>query len=117
MSVINLSHVINRNITKIKYSDVFDPIDDVCAITQEEFEPDDIVGVFNNCNHIFNYNDVLNWLVIHQTCPCCRRNIMENSNLISYIGEHLFLTVTQFISFIRDPFVSIVDNTLTMVVP
>jgi hypothetical protein len=104
MSDTNLSEVISSNIIKIKYSDVVDPIDTFCAITQEEFEPDDIVGVFTNCNHIFNYDELLIWLIRRdQTCPCCRRNIMENSNLISYIDEltnqHLFLTLTQFISF------------------
>jgi|TARA_B110000259_G_scaffold170023_1_gene200375 hypothetical protein len=120
MSVTNLSDVINNNIRKVKYSEVINPIDTVCAISQEEFEPDDIVGVFSNCEHIFNYDALLNWLVRDQTCPCCRRNIMEGSNLIGYVDEqtnqHLFLTLPEFRSFLMRDLFGTIDNTLTMVV-
>tara|TARA_B110000444_G_scaffold204458_2_gene197321 strand:+ start:9479 stop:10177 length:699 start_codon:yes stop_codon:yes gene_type:complete len=100
LSINNLTTVINDNIRKMKYGDIVNPIDTVCAITQEEFENDNIVGVFNNCNHIFNYDALLNWIVRDQTCPCCRRNILANTNIISYVEpqthENLFLTIPQF---------------------
>ena len=100
MSVINLTDVISRNITKMKYCDVINPTETSCAITQEEFKDDDIVGVFNNCKHIFNYHAIINWLVREQSCPCCRSNILANTNLISYkddeTGQHYILTLTEF---------------------
>lgn len=109
MSVVNLTAAINRHITRMKYSDVVNPSETFCAITQEEFEPDDIVGVFNSCKHIFNYDALISWLVREQTCPCCRSNILANTNLISYkddeTGQHLVLTLTQFSRYlIRDLF-------------
>jgi len=96
----NLINAIAINITKLKYRDVPNPIDTMCAITQEEFEPDDDVGIIDNCGHIFKYDSLLNWLIRHQTCPICRHSVLTDSNLIRYIdretNEGLYLTNSQF---------------------
>jgi hypothetical protein len=96
----NLINAIAINITKLKYRDVPNPIDTMCAITQEDFEPDDDVGIIDNCGHIFKYDSLLNWLIRHQTCPNCRHSVLTDSNLIRYIdretNEGLYLTNSQF---------------------
>ena len=96
----NLTNAIVRNIRKLKYRDLSNPIDTVCAITLEEFQPDDDIGLIEHCNHIFKYDSLLNWLIRHQTCPNCRHSILENANLIRYIdtelNERLYLTNRQF---------------------
>ena len=96
----NLINAISSNIIKVKYRDISNPSDTVCAITQEEFEPDDDVGLINNCGHIFNYDSLLNWLIRHQTCPNCRYSVLSNTNLIRYTNtdsdERLYLTNSQF---------------------
>jgi len=120
MSIANLTAAIDRHITRTTYSDVVSPVETFCAITQEEFEPDDIVGVFNNCKHIFKYEALISWLVREQTCPCCRANILANTNLISYkddeTGQQLILTLTQFSRYlIRDLFGGNLNEDLDMV--
>lgn len=96
----NLINAIARSITKLKYRALENPIDTICAITQEEFEPDDDVAIINNCGHIFKYDSLLNWLINHHTCPNCRHSILTDSNLIRYTdsgtNERLYLTNTQF---------------------
>ena len=96
----NLINTIARSITKLKYRDVPNPNDTMCAITQEEFEPDDDVGIIDNCGHIFKYDSLLNWLISHQTCPNCRHSILRDSNLIRYTdtetNERMYLTNSQF---------------------
>ena len=72
----------------------------MCAITQEEFEPDDDVGIIDNCGHIFKYDSLLNWLIRHQSCPNCRHSVLTDTNLIRYTdtetNERLYLTNSQF---------------------
>ena len=72
----------------------------MCAITQEEFEPDDDVGIIDNCGHIFKYDSLLNWLIRHQSCPNCRHSFLTDTNLIRYTdtetNERLYLTNSQF---------------------
>ena len=80
----NLINLIANNISKLKYGDIEEPINLTCAITQEEFSPDEDVAKINYCNHIFNYEQLISWLLDHQTCPICRYNILTNSNLIKY---------------------------------
>ena len=96
----NLINAIATNITKLKYRDLPNPIDTMCAITQEEFEPDDDVGIIDNCGHIFKYDSLLNWLIRHQTCPNCRHSVLTDTNLIRYTdtetNERLYLTNSQF---------------------
>ena len=96
----NLINAIATNITKLKYRDLENPIDLMCAITQEEFEPDDDVGIIDNCGHIFKYDSLLSWLIRHQTCPNCRHSILADTNLIRYLdtqtNERLYLTSSQF---------------------
>tara|TARA_B110001452_G_scaffold267254_1_gene276434 strand:+ start:1486 stop:1845 length:360 start_codon:yes stop_codon:yes gene_type:complete len=73
-----------HNISKVKYCEIQEPLNESCAITQEDFNPNDDVGVINHCNHVFNYDALLNWMIQHHSCPNCRYNILTNSNLIRY---------------------------------
>ena len=96
----NLINAITNNIRKLKFRDLENPIDRMCAITQEDFEPDDDVGIINNCQHIFKFDSLLNWLLRHHSCPNCRYCILTDTNLIRYIdteiNETLYLTNLQF---------------------
>ena len=96
----NLINAIATNITKLKFRDLPNPTDNMCAITQEDFEPDDDVGIIDNCGHIFKYDSLLNWLISHQSCPICRHSVLTDTNLIRYTdtetNERLYLTNSQF---------------------
>ena len=86
ISRLNIRNVIENNISKFKFSEINNPLNNYCAITQDNFQPLDEVALINNCEHIFNYNALFDWLIEHQTCPCCRYNILTNSNLIKYFN-------------------------------
>ena len=94
-----------------KYSEISEPLNQSCAITQEDFTPDEEVAIFNECNHIFNFDALIPWLRTHQTCPNCRCSILTNSNLIRYGSsrnedERLFLTHDQFRQYIANNILS-----------
>ena len=96
----NLINAIATNITKLKFRNLPNPTHTMCAITQEEFEQDDDVGIIDNCGHIFKYDSLLNWLIRHQSCPNCRHSVLTDTNLIRYTNtetnERLYLTNSQF---------------------
>ena len=110
LSRANLARTIRRNITRLKYSEIENPLNNICSITQEEFQPDDEVAILNECKHIFKYESLITWLIQHQACPLCRSNIMSNSGLIKYSSgtnsTPLFLTQNQFRTYFSNNVVS-----------
>ena len=54
----NIENVFNNNTTNMLYSEITNPLNTSCSITQEDFDANDNVCVINNCGHIF-YNNAL----------------------------------------------------------
>lgn len=100
LSNTNINNCINANINNVTYSSITNPVNNSCAISQEDFEPNEEVSVFNYCGHVFKKDPLNTWLLRHQTCPNCRFNILTNSNLIKYSSRSgsfkYFLTLDQF---------------------
>jgi hypothetical protein len=100
LSNTNIYNCINSNINNITFSSIGNPVNNTCAISQDEFEENEEVSVFNYCGHIFKKEPLNTWLMTHQTCPNCRFNILTNSNLIKYSNSDetfkYFLTLNQF---------------------
>lgn len=95
----NLINLLSENITKLRYGDIENPLNDTCTITHDTFEPDDEVAFIDECGHIFKYDALLNWIIQHQSCPNCRHNFLTGSGLTRYStdnGTMLYLTGTQF---------------------
>ena len=110
----NISDSINSTTTDLIFSDIVNPINDSCPITQEEFEGDDEVCMINQCKHLFKKNELINWLKEHQTCPSCRYNILTNTNYIRYTNgsRSLILTSHDFRRFLANEIVStLINNT------
>ena len=103
LSLANLKNIINNNITEYAYCTLCEPLNDSCSITHEEFVPEARVSKINSCEHIFNSKAINDWLVIHQTCPNCRYNILTNSNIICYsdleTGAKYFLNIDELIQY------------------
>ena len=108
----NINHVINLSTTNINFSDIDNPLNDSCPITQDDFQEDDEVCVINHCKHIFKKNALVNWLHNHQTCPNCRHNILTNTNYLKYTNgrNSLILTASEFRRFLANEIVSTLIN-------
>ena len=49
----------------------------LCAISREEFQPDDDVLKIISCNHFFKKNALITWFSTRSTCPVCRHDILQ----------------------------------------
>ena len=100
LSNTNINTCIDENINNVSYSLIGNPLNNTCAISQDEFDPIEEVSVFNYCGHIFKKEPLNTWLMNHHTCPNCRFNILTNSNLIKYSNRNgsfkYFLSIDQF---------------------
>ena len=100
LSNININTCINENINNVTFNSIGNPLNNTCAISQDDFEANEEVSVFNYCGHIFKKEPLNTWLMNHHTCPNCRFNILTNSNLIKYSNRNgsfkYFLTIDQF---------------------
>jgi len=73
----NINDLVN-NISYCLYNDISSNTNDTCPITQQEFNPSDIVLKINACNHCFNPQSLLTWLSRCGACPLCRHSIISN---------------------------------------
>ena len=99
LSEINLNNIIENNTDDISFSNIDNPVNDSCPIACEDFTDDYNVCQIKHCKHNFNKNSLYNWLKTNHTCPICRYNILENSNMIKYTlnnNSSLILTSRQF---------------------
>ena len=87
LSKYNLESLINNSISKLNYNNIANPLNESCAICQEDFLENEEVTIINECGHIFKSHHIINWLKQDQTCPNCRYNILTNSNIIKYVNS------------------------------
>jgi len=67
--------LISENLISETFSNIENPINMECPITQEQFNPDDRVGIMTHCRHIFRYDVINRWLRENYVCPMCRHDI------------------------------------------
>ena len=65
-----------QSIRQCIYQNIISPINTICPITQELFQPNDEIIMLSNCGHVFQKNSILIWLNQNSTCPCCRTNVL-----------------------------------------
>ena len=66
---------LNERIEFTQYQNLTEPLNTVCSITQDTFEPTQRVARIRHCGHIFNSDSLMEWLRINNTCPTCRHNL------------------------------------------
>lgn len=59
------------------------PINDICPITRDRFYHTQNVMMISNCKHIFNKSSLNIWIQNNNTCPSCRSEIRNRSNMES----------------------------------
>ena len=85
---------INNATRSIRYSDISDPISDICPISYETFQEHDVVCEIRNCGHIFHQNALSEWFRTHSTCPVCRRDIRDtNTNANANVNANVNVNV------------------------
>jgi hypothetical protein len=65
----------------VRYSDIGVPRNRSCPISIIDFNDSDMVTIIRNCGHIFHTTELRTWFTTHCTCPVCRFDIREASNL------------------------------------
>jgi hypothetical protein len=71
-----LSYDVIQQQTKIvPYCTISNPLNDICPISQVQFDLIDSVMQINICKHNFNTYSLLRWFDAHSTCPMCRQQI------------------------------------------
>ena len=66
---------LNERVETTRFGDIISPINNVCSITHDVFEPYQQVARIRHCGHIFNSENLAHWLRINNTCPTCRYNL------------------------------------------
>jgi len=59
----------------IPFCTIVDPINEVCPISQIQFEEIDCIMQINACKHNFNPYSLFRWFETHSTCPMCRHDL------------------------------------------
>jgi hypothetical protein len=71
-----LSYDVIQQQTKIvPYCTISNPLNDICPISQIQFDLIDSVMQINTCKHNFNPFSLMRWFDTHSTCPMCRQQI------------------------------------------
>ena len=61
----------------VSFSDIDEPPNSQCPITQENFAPNDTVTQIRHCGHIFTPDEISTWWERNVRCPVCRYDIRE----------------------------------------
>ena len=62
-----------------QFQNIERPLNTVCSITQDTFEPTQRVARIRHCGHIFSPDSLMEWLRNHNTCPTCRHNLRTSN--------------------------------------
>jgi predicted Zn-ribbon and HTH transcriptional regulator len=62
-----------------RFENIMNPLNTVCSITHDVFEPTQRVARIRQCGHIFNSESLEHWLRMNNTCPTCRHNLRNNA--------------------------------------
>jgi hypothetical protein len=65
----------------IKYSDINNPISEVCPISLDTFNENDMVRQILQCGHLFKQQQFNEWFESNVKCPVCRYDIRNYSHL------------------------------------
>jgi hypothetical protein len=75
-----LTHAqLDERIETVVFGNIVNPLNTVCSITQDSFEPTQTVSRIRHCGHIFNSDSLAHWLRLNNTCPTCRHNLLASN--------------------------------------
>ena len=59
----------------LPFSDISNPMNLSCPISQVDFSNNDTIIMIKHCRHIFSQNSILRWFERDVHCPLCRYDI------------------------------------------
>ena len=62
------------------YSEIIEPVNSTCPISQEEFTQNQEIIQIKSCQHNFKPDALLRWFSTNSTCPFCRYDIRNFNN-------------------------------------
>tara|TARA_A100001015_G_scaffold153583_1_gene170476 strand:+ start:1998 stop:2822 length:825 start_codon:yes stop_codon:yes gene_type:complete len=65
---------------ELQFSEIAEPSNTRCPITQQDFNPNDTVTQIRHCGHIFHSQQINRWWQRNVHCPVCRHDIRENQD-------------------------------------
>ena len=74
---------INNASRLVRYNFIENPSSEMCSISLQEFNNNDVVRQILYCGHIFHENSLQEWFTRNTVCPLCRydiRNYVRNDN-------------------------------------
>ena len=74
---------IESSTERLNFSEIENPVNSRCPITQEEFNPNDEVIQIRHCRHCFTPASLTNWFASNVRCPVCRYDIRNNTDRTS----------------------------------
>jgi hypothetical protein len=81
IAVVPTQEQINNASRFIRYGDITFPISEICPITLERFNMNDVVRQIHHCGHIFSNTAFNEWFRSNIRCPVCRYDIRDyNTN-------------------------------------
>jgi hypothetical protein len=70
---------LNERVEMTRFDNIANPLNTVCSITHDVFEPTQRVSRIRHCGHIFNSHSLSRWLRMNNTCPTCRHNLLNST--------------------------------------
>lgn len=70
---------LNDRVEHVAFRNIANPINTICSITHDVFEPEQRVSRIRHCGHIFNSDSLSRWLRMNNTCPTCRHNLLSGA--------------------------------------
>jgi len=68
---------IRRATRELQFSEIEEPQNSRCPISQQDFSQNDTVSQIRHCGHIFYPNEINTWWERNVRCPVCRHDIRE----------------------------------------
>ena len=72
---------LDERVETVVFGNIVNPINNVCSITHDLFEPTQRVARIRHCGHIFNSDSLAQWLRMNNTCPTCRHDLLTSISI------------------------------------
>ena len=73
---------------ELQFSEIVEPSNTRCPITQQDFNPNDTVIQIRHCGHIFHSQQINRWWQRNVHCPVCRHDIRDNQETFRRRNEN-----------------------------
>ena len=77
---------ISRATREVRFSEINEPRNTRCPISQQDFSQNDVVTQIRHCGHIFYPDEINTWWERNVRCPVCRHDMQNIKKLLTEGG-------------------------------